>query len=82
MLDFIKVYSSHQFAQVIGQAPSRQRGHDGFCPLSLPCVCVCVCVCVCLCVFSILHHANNAYQFLQTVLPLNRNGSSYLGSML
>ena len=74
MLDFIKIYSSNQFAQDIGQPPA-ERGRGGFCCLSLPCVCVCVC----LCVFSILHHANNGYQFFQTVLPLNRNISSYPG---
>ena len=52
MLDFIKVYSSHQFAQDIGQSPA-ERGRGGFCCLSLPCVCVCVCVFVCF-LFSIM----------------------------
>ena len=76
MLDFIKVYSFYQLAQAIGQPPA-ERGHGGFCSLSLPCACVCLCVY--LCVFSILYHANNGYQFFQTVLPLNSNVSSYPG---
>ena len=50
MLDFIKVYSSHQFAQAIGQPPADREGMVAS-ALFLCLVCVCVCLCVSLCVF-------------------------------